>query len=74
MVEFVHLRTGRKIEVGEGLADRYRASSRWTEPVDVPEGTVQEIIDWADTPSKRLAALKAEYVGKNRKSLIDALR
>ena len=67
--------------MGEGLADRYRNSPRWTEllaagqlePVEVPSGTVAEVVAWADTPAKKAAALAAELAGKNRKSLIDAL-
>ena len=31
MPDFVHKRTGRTVTVGEGLADRYRNSGRWTE-------------------------------------------
>ena len=78
MVEFVHVRTGRRIEVGEGLADRYRSFNRWKEAgveanLQVPTGTVAEIVAWADTPAKKEAALKAEYAGKNRASLINKL-
>lgn len=74
MAEFVHLRTGRLVEVGEGLAGRYRASNRWRENIEVPTGSVADILDWAGTdPGRRAAALAAEKAGKNRKGIIDAL-
>lgn len=77
MPDFVHKRTGRTVTVGEGLADRYRNSGRWTEasaPLVVPSGTVAEILAWVgDDPLRAVAARIVEERGKNRKSLLDAL-
>lgn len=77
MAKFTHNRTGRQIEVGEGLAARYRGSDRWTEQgatEEVPQGTVQEIIEWVgNNEARRLAALEAEKAGKQRKGVLDAL-
>jgi hypothetical protein len=78
LVDFTHKRTGRTVTVGEGLADRYRNSGRWTElttaPLKVPSGTVSEVLAWVgDDPLRAVAARIVEERGKNRKSLLDAL-
>lgn len=74
MAEFTHVRTGRIIEVGEGLAARYRGNNRWQETLAVPEGSVAEVLEWAGTdPGRRAAALAAERAGKKRKGIIDNL-
>ena len=75
MPEFIHVRTGRTITVGEGIAARYRRDPRrWQEALDVPEGSVAEVLAWAgDDLARRGAALAAERAGKNRKGIIDAL-
>lgn len=76
MPEFVHVRTGRRIIVGDGLADRYRNSTRWTEEDQqvVPDGTIAEVLQWVGARrDRRVLALKAELAGKKRKSLIAQL-
>ena len=41
---------------------------------DVPVGTAAEILSWVgDDEERRVAALDAEYAGKNRKTLIAKL-
>jgi hypothetical protein len=82
MARFRNRQTGREIAVHSTQVDRFARSRRWEpldeiqfDPVgDVPDGTVQEILAWAnDDPDRRQAALYAERQGKGRKTLIDAL-
>lgn len=41
---------------------------------DVPDGTVDDVLDWVDDdPGRAAVALVAERAGKNRSSLIEAL-
>jgi hypothetical protein len=78
---FVHKRTGRVLEVSDRDAPRYRngrfeevSGSSQVGGIEVPEGTVVEILDWAgDDPDRRAAALAAERSGKRRKGLLSSL-
>lgn len=84
MAKFEHIRTGRISEVPDSQAHRY-STSRWRQltgpsgvtarpTIEVPSGTVAEIIAWAgDDPYRIAAALDAELAGRQRKSLIAAL-
>lgn len=44
------------------------------EALDVPSGTVAEVLAWAgDDPDRQAAALAAEKAGKQRKGVLEAL-
>jgi hypothetical protein len=79
MPRFKNRQTGREINVAPSQADRFAGQRRW-EAIDdehvgeVPDGTIAEILAWAnDSPERRQAALYAEKQGKERKTLIEAL-
>lgn len=73
-----HNRTGRIIRWRIGLQNPPWVPIDQPAPkvdsLEVPSGTVAEILQWAgDDPARRRAAKIAEQAGKNRKSLLDAL-
>lgn len=76
---FRDIRTGETItEANPRRAMRMRLrSDRYeeiTESTNVPDGTVDEVLQWAgDDPERRTLALAAEKAGKGRKGIIDAL-
>lgn len=75
MPKFYHKRTGKIIDVDEGMAHHYenRRYTRLPEP-SVPDGTVAEILAWVgDDEHRAEEALQAELAGKRRKSLVDRL-
>lgn len=68
-----HVRTGRIVDVKD--KDAFRFPYPRYVPVEdaVPEGTVAEVLAWADTPERKAAALSAELAGKNRTLLLKGL-
>lgn len=78
MAKFYYTRTKKVVEIPDDEADIYERR-RWYErlddPIDVPSGSVAEVLEWAgDDPERRQAALNAEERGKGRTTLIRALR
>ena len=68
-----HVRTGKILDVAEKDLHRYPAPRYVPLEAAVPEGTVAEVLAWADTPERKAAALTAELAGKNRKGVLDGL-
>lgn len=78
MVKFIDNRSGAVVETDNPARIRAfrRQARRWTEDyeLDVPTGTVAEILAWVgDDLDRRTAALRAERAGKQRKGILDAL-
>lgn len=89
MPVFRHRRTGRTVTPQtDAEAQRYYDDEkRWSveggeapaqtasdTEVEVPDGTVADVLEWAgDDPDRRNAALEAEEAGKRRKGVLDAL-
>lgn len=78
MVRFVDNQSGAVVETTNPTRIRAfrRANHRWTEhaTIEVPDGTVAEVLEWVgDDPERRDAARAAELAGKRRKGILDAL-
>lgn len=74
IAKFYYSRTKRVVEIPDHLADAYEGRARYTRLDDpVPDGTVSEVLEWADSPERRRAALDAERRGKRRKGILDTL-
>lgn len=74
MPKFRHRVTDRVIDVDDSDAHRYQTSS-WVsldeETIEVPDGTVAEILAWVgDDVDRRNAAVEAEEKGKRRKGIL----
>ena len=77
MTKFYYSRTKKVVEIPDDEAhiyERRRWYERLDDPIEVPSGSVADVIEWAgDDPDRRKAALEAERRGKGRSTLIKAL-
>jgi hypothetical protein len=82
MPTFRRRRTGTVVTVPDDQAHRYSDERRWipvsdeprTVQLQVPDGSVAEVLEWVgDDPDRRAAALAAEKAGRGRVTLIKAL-
>lgn len=56
---------------GEDAPESPASSSLKVDSLEVPDGTVQEVLAWAgDDPARRRAAVVAEKAGKQRKTIL----
>jgi hypothetical protein len=77
VTKFYYERTHKVVDIPDELADEYEGR-RWyrriERKVEVPDGSVSVILEWAgDDPTRRQAAIEAEQAGKNRATLLRAL-
>lgn len=77
MPRFLHKRTGKTITVPKADVPLYtnKRHTRLDEPTNtVPDGTIDEVLDWVGDDEQRAEeALQAELAGKRRKTLVDRL-
>lgn len=79
MARFYYARTHREVEIPDDRAHEYDGRKHYTrldpEPLEVPDGTIGDVLAWVgNDPARAEAALAAEMAGRRRKTLVDALQ
>ena len=79
VARFYYARTHREVEIPDERAHEYEGRRHYTRieeaPLEVPEGTIGDILAWVgDDPARAEAALDAELAGKRRKTLVESLQ
>lgn len=70
MPQFYDTQTGRVVD-GRTITGSLRRRRRYQE-VRVPDGTVDEVVEWVgDDPQRRQMAVAAERAGQRRKGIIE---